>query len=134
MQDNQSKRILVVEDDDSLRNLYITILQEAGFTIESSSDGNLAFDAMFKGGFDLVLLDIMLPGMDGLTILNKLSQNQPLSPNKHIVIISNVGQDEAIAKAMALGAQGYLIKSDYTPDQIVEQVNSFLKLPPANQA
>jgi CheY-like chemotaxis protein len=128
MDNTQPKRILVVEDDDSLRNLYITILQDAGFSVESAEDGNAAFAILSQGGFDLVLLDIMLPEMDGLTVLEKLSKNPPPNPNKHVVIISNVGQNEAIGKAMEFGAEGYLIKSDYTPDQIIEQINTFLGL------
>jgi len=127
---DQPKKILVVEDDDSLRNLYVTILRDAGFTVEAVADGLAALDSMSHGGYDLVLLDVMLPGMDGLTILEKLSVNPPQTPNKHLVIISNVGQDEAIAKATGLGVEGYLIKSDYTPDQIVAQVNSFLNQSP----
>lgn len=120
------KKILIVEDDESLRNLYITILKEAGFSVDSAADGEVALTLMQKGGYDLILLDIMLPKIDGLTIMDRLSQNPPPVSNQHLVVLSNVGQDEAIAKAMSLGAEGYLIKSDYTPDQVVERVNSFL--------
>lgn len=126
MSNNLPKKILVVEDDDSLRSLYLTILQDAGFAVDTAAEGNAALAMLQKGGYDLVLLDIMMPGMDGLTVLEKLSASPPANPNLHIVILSNVGQDEAIAKAMSLGAQGYLIKSDYTPGQVVEQVNIFL--------
>ncbi len=120
---------MVVEDDTALRDLYVQILTDSGFTVESAVDGQEAFDKMKKGGYDLVLLDIILPKVDGLTVLEKLSaEAPPEKPNYHIVVLSNLGQDEAISKAMSLGAQGYLIKSDYTPGQVVEQVNHFLEL------
>jgi DNA-binding response OmpR family regulator len=133
MDETHLKRILIVEDDESLRSLYLTILKDAGFDVDLAPDGTVGLEKMSAGGYDLVLLDIMLPGMDGLAILDKLYNNPPVLANKHIVVISNVGQDETIAKAMGLGAQGYLIKSDYTPDQIVEQVNSFLNLTPVSE-
>lgn len=129
MPDNSSKRILIVEDDTALRDLYVQILSDSNFQVESAADGQEAFEAMKKGGYDLVLLDIILPKVDGLTILEKLANEAPPEkPNFHIVVLSNLGQDEAISKAMGLGAQGYLIKSDYTPGQVVEQVNHFLNL------
>jgi DNA-binding response OmpR family regulator len=125
----EPKKILVVEDDESLRLLYVQILTDARFNVDSAVDGEEAFNKMRAGGYDLVLLDIMLPKVDGLTILEKFkTETKPEIPNKHIVILSNLGQDEAIAKAMASGAEGYLIKSDYTPGQVIDRVNSFLGL------
>lgn len=119
-------RILVVEDDQALRDLYVLILKDAGFTVDEAADGEAALAAMQKGGYDLVLLDIVLPKMDGIKILEHLKENHPDSSNKKIVVLSNLGHDEIIANAVALGATGYLIKSDYTPDQIVLRVQEFL--------
>ena len=119
-------RILVVEDDQALRDLYVLILKDAGFSVEEAADGEAALAAMQKGGFDLVLLDIVLPKMDGIRILERLKEFPPDSPIKKIVVLSNLGHDEIIGNAMALGSVGYLIKSDYTPDQIVLRVQEFL--------
>lgn len=119
-------RILVVEDDQALRDLYVLILKDAGFTVDEAADGEAALAAMQKGGYDLVLLDIVLPRMDGIKILEHLKVNPPAAPNKKIVVLSNLGQDETIGNAMALGSVGYLIKSDYTPDQIVLRIQEFL--------
>ena len=81
---------------------------------------------MQKGGYDLVLLDIVLPKMDGIHILETLKSSPPAVPNRHVVILSNLGHDDIIGNAISLGASGYLIKSDYTPDQIVDRVKEFL--------
>ncbi|TSC87697.1 MAG: two-component system, chemotaxis family, response regulator CheY [Microgenomates group bacterium Gr01-1014_16] len=119
-------RILVVEDDRALRDLYVLILRDAGFTVDEAPDGEAALAFLQKGGYDLVLLDIVLPKMDGIKILESLKQNIPDYANKKIVVLSNLGHDEIIGNAVALGAAGYLIKSDYTPDQIVLRVREFL--------
>jgi len=124
MADNS--RILVVEDDQALRDLYVLILKDAGFAVDEAPDGESALAAMQKGGYDLVLLDIVLPKMDGIRILEHLKATPSDSPNKKIVVLSNLGHDEIISNAMTLGAVGYLIKSDYTPDQIVLRVQEFL--------
>ncbi len=121
-----SKKILVVEDDQSLRDLYVLILKDAGFVVDSASDGELGLAAMLKGGYDLVLLDIVLPKLDGIKILETLKSSPSDTPNKHIVVLSNLGHDDIISNAITLGASGYLIKSDYTPDQIVDRAKEFL--------
>ena len=124
---SSAKRILVVEDDQLLRELYIEILKQEGFTVDQAVDGAEGYNAMLKGGYDLVLLDIIMPHMDGLTVLSKLvKETPPLKPNKTVVILSNLGQDSAIAQAVSLGARSYLIKSDLTPDQVVAEVKRYL--------
>ncbi|OGC92233.1 hypothetical protein A3D85_00195 [Candidatus Amesbacteria bacterium RIFCSPHIGHO2_02_FULL_47_9] len=119
-------KILVVEDDQALRDLYVIILQDAGFAVDQAADGEEAYELLKKGGYDLVLLDIVLPKLDGIHLLENLHQSPPSLPNKKIVVLSNLGHDEIIGNAISLGASGYLIKSDYTPDQIVTRVREFL--------
>ena len=114
----QAKKILVIEDDTYLRELYLDILKAEGFTIDTAKDGEEGFTKMHTGGYDLVLLDIMLPKMDGITMLQKIVATPPITPNHAVVILSNLGQDSAIAQATALGVRGYIIKSDHTPDQV----------------
>lgn len=123
------KKILVIEDDTFLRDLYIEILEAAGYTVDSAVDGESGLQKMSAGGYDLVLLDIMLPKMDGLSILRKVKETPPAILNKAIVVLSNLGQDSAITDAIALGAKGYMIKSDYTPDQAIKQFKTFMGEP-----
>ena len=123
---SSQKRILVVEDEKFLRELYFDILSGEGFAVDQASDGEEGYNKMHEGGYDVVLLDVMMPKMDGLAVLEKLSLNAPTKPNGAIVILSNLEQDAAIAKGVTLGARGYMIKSDHTPDQVIAKVKSYL--------
>jgi DNA-binding response OmpR family regulator len=121
------KKILIVEDDEFLRDLYIEILQDVGYTVDHAADGEEGYAKLRNDGYDLVLLDIMLPKMDGLTILEKLKADpQAAQSNAKIIVLSNMGQDSAIAKAIGFGAKGYMIKSDYTPDEVINKVREYL--------
>jgi two-component system response regulator ResD len=122
-----AKKILIVEDDQYIRELYVEILEEEGFYVEHAQDGEAGYQKIFHGGYDLVLLDIMLPKMDGLSILEKIkTETPPVQKNHAIIVLSNIGQETTIAKAMSLGAQGYMIKSDYTPGQVIKKVRDIL--------
>ncbi len=122
-----AKKILVVEDDQFIRELYIDILQDEGYDVDHAVDGEEGYAKLHMGGFDLVLLDIMLPKIDGIKILEKLkNETPPVSPNKAILVLSNLGQETIIGNAIALGARGYLIKSDHTPDQVINKVKEYL--------
>ncbi len=123
----RKKRILLVEDEKFLRDLYAEILTDAGYTVDQAADGLAGYEFMHKGGYDVVLLDIMLPKMDGLQIMQKLvHETPPLTPNGSVIVLSNVGQDTTISALIALGATAYMIKSDYTPDQVIQKVKSVL--------
>jgi DNA-binding response OmpR family regulator len=124
--DNSKKRILVVEDEQYLRDLYVEILAREGYQVDQAADGEEGFNAMHKGGYDLVLLDIMLPKMDGFQILEKLQTDSPVKPNKVIIVLTNLSKDSNIARGVALGARGYMIKADYTPDQLIKEVQNYL--------
>lgn len=122
-----AKRILIVEDDQYLRDLYIEILEDEGFFVENAADGEEGFKKIFHGGYDLVLLDIMLPKMNGLTILEKIQKEAlPVQKNGMIVVLSNIGQEATVTKALSLGAQGYMIKSEYSPNQVIKKIKEFL--------
>jgi len=121
-----AQRILVVEDDQFLRELYDELLKEEGYDIELAADGEEGFNKMSTGGYDLVLLDIMLPKIDGLEILRRLKDKHPEKPNGPVVLLTNLGQDSIIKEGFNLGASGYLIKSSMNPDQVISEVKVFL--------
>jgi len=121
-----AKKILVVEDELFLRDLYIQILKDAGYEVDSAADGDEGLQKMSNGGYDLVLLDIVLPKRDGIQILKELSKNPPKTPNHAVVVMSNIDKEATIAEGVALGIQGHIIKSDYTPDQLLAEIKRIL--------
>ncbi|MDO8498276.1 MAG: response regulator [bacterium] len=122
-------RILVVEDDQFLRDFYHELLAGEGFTVDVAADGEVALQKMVQGGWNLILLDIMLPKKDGLQILRDLKVTPPAVPNGPIVALTNLGHDAVINQAFDLGANGYLIKSAMNPDDVLSEIQSFLKKP-----
>lgn len=127
MAENQKQtKILVVEDDLFLRDLYCELLRDEGFYVDSASDGPEGFTKIKQGGWDLVLLDIILPKMDGLEIMRRLKEDPPKKPNGPIVFLTNLGKDEPIKEGFRLGGAGYLIKSQFTPDQVLSEIKNFL--------
>ncbi len=119
-------KILIVEDEEALRNLYVDTLQAEGHEIDTAEDGEIAFEKIKQGGWDLVLLDIILPKMNGIDVMEQISQNHPVSQNKCILFLTNIEQGEEIKKALQFGS-GYLIKSQITPGDLVHEVNLYLK-------
>lgn len=121
-----AERILVVEDDQFLRELYDELLREEGYDVDLAADGQEGLDKASVGGYDLVLLDIMLPKVDGLEVLRKLKEDPPKKANGPTVLLTNLGQDSIIKEGFTLGASGYLIKSAMNPDQVLNEVKVFL--------
>ncbi len=125
--DNTNKKILIVEDDQFLREFYQELLQTEGFLIDVAADGDVASQKVYQGGYYLILLDIMLPKKDGLQILRDNKIHPPQKQNGPIVVLTNLGQDAIIKEAFELGASGYLVKSALNPDQVLNEVHGYLK-------
>lgn len=124
--DNSQKKILIVEDDQFLREFYQELLQLEGYNVDAAQDGEEAFRKVSLGGYNLVLLDIMLPKKDGLQILRDLKIQGAKSPNRSIVVLTNLGQDAIVRECFNLGAEGFLIKSALNPDQVLTEIKNFL--------
>ena len=122
------KKLLVVEDEAFLRDLSVEILQGEGFEVDSAEDGAVGLNKIQQGGYDLVLLDIVLPKMDGIEILKEIKKNPPKVQNGSIVMLTNLGQEAVISEGVSLGVRGHIIKSDYTPEQLVNEVKRILAL------
>ena len=121
-----AQRILVVEDDQFLRELYNELLRDEGYDVDLAPDGEDGLAKILKGGYDLVLLDIMLPKIDGLEVLRRVKKQTTQTPNGAVVLLTNLGQDSIIKEGFNLGASGYLIKSAMNPDQVLAEVKVFL--------
>ncbi len=120
------KKILIVDDELYLRELYQEILSGAGYQVEAAVDGEDGLNKITATQYDLVLLDVMMPKLDGIGVLTKLSTQQLSHPKPIIVLWTNLSHDPVIKEALEKGAKAFLVKADLTPDQIVLQVNKFL--------
>ena len=120
-----AQKILIVEDDQDVRELYSEVLRDAGFEVAEAIDGESGRKKALDGDYDLLLLDIMLPKVDGLDILRAVRES-PRVKNKKVVLLTNLGRESIIKEGFALGADGYLIKSEHDPGQLVEEVKRFL--------
>jgi len=120
------KKILIIEDDFFVRDLYDRELTREGFEIETAVDGPEGLLKAVEGEYDLILLDIMLPKMGGLDVLKTLKEKEDVK-DIPVVLLTNLGQDSIIREGFSLGAVGYLIKAAYTPSQIIEEVKKFLR-------
>ncbi len=124
---NLNKKILIVEDDQFLREFYQELLQTEGFLVDLAADGEIASQKVSEGGYNLVLLDIMLPKKDGLQVLRDLKITPARQKNGPIVVLTNLGQDAIIKQAFDLGASGYIVKSAMNPDQVLDEINNYLQ-------
>ena len=123
---SNGKRILVVEDDFFVRDLYTRELTREGFEVSTAEDGAEGLLQATEEKPDLILLDIMLPKMSGLDVLKTLQEKEE-TKGIPVVLLTNLGQDSVIREGFTLGAIGYLIKAAHTPTQIIEEVKKFLK-------
>ncbi len=118
-------KILLIEDEQFIRELYERQLIKAGFLVKALPDGKSGLEALKNETFDLLLLDIMLPEMNGLEILKEYKTQHTDSQMK-VVLLTNLGQETIIKEGFELGAHAYLIKAQYTPDQVVTEVKNIL--------
>jgi DNA-binding response OmpR family regulator len=125
---NSEYRILLVEDDQFLRELMQSKLKREGFEVTACVDGQEGLRAIQNQKPDLVLLDVILPGLDGFNVLQQVrfSADKQVA-NVPIVLLSNLGQDSDVAKGKQLGANAYLIKANLTIDEIIKKIRKFLK-------
>lgn len=121
-----AKKILLVDDDQYIRELYLEVLKDAGYEVTPCTDGEAALAALSAGGFDLILLDIMMPKLDGIGVLKSAAAKTPPPQNGPVILLTNLAHDPVLQEATSLGAKGYLIKADMTPDQLVEKVKEYL--------
>ena len=119
-------KILLVEDDEMFAAMYKRQFIADGFAIDVAENGQTGFSLLTKNQYDLVLLDILLPDIDGIEVFRQMKA-QDATKNIPVVFLTNLSQEENIEKAFQLGAKGYLVKASYTPDQVVNEVKNFLE-------
>lgn len=127
------KRVMVVEDDQFLRTLITRKLKTDGFDVVEAIDGNEAIKKSQEEKVHIILLDLILPGIDGFEVLHRLKEN-PSTINVPVIILSNLGQKDDIDRGIELGAKDFLIKAHFTPEEIIEKIKVILSQVYGNNA
>lgn len=117
------QKVLVAEDDTFLANAYRVKLEKEGFQVFIAPDGKEAMMIFQNEQPDIVILDLIMPEMDGFSVLKEIRASQSKIP---VVVASNLGQKEDIEKSKELGATDYIVKSDISIQDLVSKIKSFL--------
>lgn len=118
-------KILVVEDETFLVKIYSVKLKKEGFDVEIAMDGEAALDAAAKFKPHLILLDLILPKLNGFETLEALRKNDATKKTP-VIVLSNLGQDEDITRAESLGADDYLVKANFSIQDVVAKIRDVL--------
>lgn len=121
-----SKKILIIEDDKFLRKVIAQKIMKEGYEMAEAVDGEGGVESAKKEKPDIILLDLILPGIDGFEVLARLKGDQETSKIP-VIILSNLGQKEDAEKGLKMGAVDYLIKAHFTPSEIINKIEGVLK-------
>ena len=117
------KKILIVEDDNFVAEVYLAKLSEMGYETALAQNGEEGLAELKKGKVDLILLDILMPIMNGIEMLEEVKKNEEWK-NIPVILLTNIGEKESIQKVREMGVKNYLIKSHFTPAEVIEKVES----------
>jgi len=120
------RKILLVEDDEFIIDIYKQKLEQDGFSVEVAQDGEEALRKVKSIKPDLLILDIVLPNIDGWEIIKSIKKDEELKGLK-IIALTNLKQKEDIKRGQSLGITGYFVKANYTPSQIVKEVKKIME-------
>lgn len=116
-----SKSILVIEDDAFLRELLVDKLGTEGYEVHAAADGNEAYEQLAKALPAVIVLDLILPDLNGFDILQRITSDER-TKNVPVIILSNLDQKEDIDKAMSLGAVDFMIKANFSLTEILARI------------
>ncbi|MDP3769826.1 MAG: response regulator [Candidatus Sungbacteria bacterium] len=127
MANTKEVKILVIDDDPFILDMYVLKFKDQGFQIDTATDGKAGLEKIKSFKPDIVLLDVVMPKMDGFDVIKKLKEeNEPRTFK--ILFLTNFGQKEDVERGMQLGADGYIIKAHFTPSEVVVKVKEVLKI------
>ncbi len=122
---NKNKKVLIIEDDPYIADMYATKFRMNEYEIKLAKNGVKAFDELQKEKPDIILLDLLMPGMDGYEFLEKIKKEKEFK-NIKVIILTNLGQKREIERALKLGANDYIVKAYFTPEEVVRKVEKLL--------
>lgn len=120
------KKILVVEDDQMISSMYKTKFEADGFDVVIAGNGLEGYEFAKQHKPDIIMMDIILPQMDGFSALEKIKQDEE-TKNIKVIMLTNLGTEEDRAKGEKLGAAGYLVKARLTPAQVSAKIKEYLQ-------
>jgi DNA-binding response OmpR family regulator len=123
---DEKTKVLIIEDEEMLVNMYISKFTKEGYQAEKASNGRIGLEQARTIKPDIILLDIMMPEIDGFMVLKDL-KNDTATKDIPVIMLTNLGQEEDIEKGKQLGATDYLVKANLTPAQVVEKVKTILE-------
>ena len=121
-----SKKILIIEDDSFLQGLASTKLEKEGFAVMGASNSDEAMKLLASDVPDLILSDLVMPGTDGFGILKSVREN-PATAKIPVIVFSNLSEEADIKRAKELGATDYMVKSNFTLDELADKIKDLLK-------
>jgi|SRR3989344_1455803 len=122
---NETK-VLIVDDDEFLLEMYALKFKESGFVVEIAKNGEEAVQKAKEVSPDVMLLDVVMPRMDGFDVLRVL-RKENIAPRAVVLILTNLGQKDDFDRGIKLGATDYIVKAHYTPSEVVKKVQSLLE-------
>lgn len=121
-----AKKLLIVEDDPMIASMYNTKFKTEGFEVFTAENGALGIEIAKKEKPDLIMLDVILPQLDGFSVLRELKKDNK-TKSIPVIMLTNLGTEEDKKKGEKLGAVDYLVKANLTPAQVSEKIRKFLK-------
>jgi len=125
-EEQKSKTVLLVEDDVFIREIYDKKISLEGYKVELAKNGLEAIKKLEEITPDLILLDIIMPVMDGREVLAKLKSSKKWK-NIPVVMLTNLSEKEEIEEELGLGVDEYIVKAHFTPSEVMEKIKKFLK-------
>jgi DNA-binding response OmpR family regulator len=120
-----AKTVLIVEDEQSMQRALKNKLEHAGYAVLAANDGEGAMDALKSSKPDLVLLDLIMPKLDGISVLRQMKADDAMR-GVPVVILTNLSSGDKVAEAMQLGTFDFLVKANYSLDDVLRKVNDRL--------
>ena len=124
--EKEAPKILIIEDDQRINKVYMAKLSVEGITVVTALDGEEGLRKIYSEKPDLILLDLMLPRKSGFDILKEIKAD-PKVKDIPVIILSNLAQEKEIEEGLALGAVDYLVKTDYSIQQVMEKIKKALE-------
>ncbi len=122
----EKQKVLIAEDDVFISEMYNTKMSEEGFAVLTANDGEEALNIIKKEKPEVILLDILMPKIDGWDVLKKITSDSNLKSKSVVIMLTNLGEEANVKKAEKLGADDYLIKSLHTPEEVVNKIKNLL--------